>query len=139
MQSNNKRKEIILKVESIERVWLNLISGLSNLTEREIDVLVVLLKKRTLLIKEGLKQPYISQILLSTESRKQYYLDLGITEYNFTNLLGSLRKKQAIRKVNDVEDLYHRLIPAEEMLIKFELQHDGSTEDRSKDLGEQKN
>lgn len=122
MQSLNKRKELTLKVTSIERVWLELLSRISKLTEREIDVLEVLIKKRSLLLKDGMKQPYLSQILFSTEARKQYCQELEITDFNFTNLLGSLRKKSAIMKTNGVEDIYHKLIPAEEILIKFELE-----------------
>ena len=138
MQFNNKRKELILKVESIERVWVNLIAGLSNLTDREIDVLVVILNKRKVLIKEGIKQPYLSQILFSTETRKEYCGFLGITEYNFTNLLGSLRKKNSLIKTNEIEDVHQRLIPAEEMLIKFELTDDRTIQNIKEDLGENK-
>ena len=120
-----KRKQLILNTDSIVRTWLTLISGLTGFTEREIDVMEVLLEKRTELVNEGIKSPYLNEMLFSTTSRKEYYSKLGISEYNFTNLLGTLRKKRGLIMGDNGEDVDSKLIPAEEMVIKFKINDKG--------------
>lgn len=121
MATTTKRKQLILNTDSIPRMWLTLISGLTGFTEREIDVLEVLIDKRSELVSGGVKAPYLNEMLFSTTSRKEYYTKLGISEYNFTNLLGALRKKKGIVPTEDGEDVEARLIPADEIVIKFIL------------------
>jgi hypothetical protein len=116
-----KRKPITLNTDSITRTWLTLISGLTGFTEREMDVLGVIIDKRESLVEGGMNQPYLSEILMSSSSRKEYCLSLGITEFNLTNLLGSIRKKRGLVTQDGREDVDSRLLPAEEMVIKFKV------------------
>ena len=126
--ATTKRKQIVLNTDSIPRMWLTLISGLTGFTEREIDVIEVLVEKRAELVNAGIKSPYLNEMLFSTTSRKEYYTKLGISEYNFTNLLGTIRKKKGIVSKEVGEDIDTRLIPAEEMVIKFILNDRGITD-----------
>lgn len=134
--TTTKRKQIVLQVDSIARAWLELLSGLTELTGREIDVLELLITKRAELVSSGVKKPYLSEILFSTTSRKEYYTRLGISEYNFTNLLGALRKKKALVNDESGEDIYSRLIPADEMVIKFIQTNDRGIQDSEENSGE---
>jgi hypothetical protein len=126
MPLNNKQKQIILKTNSKSRTWLTLISGLTGFTEREMDVLEVIIQKREELVANGIKQPYLSELLFSSSSRKEYQEKLGITQFNFTNLLGSIRNKRGLSMTNEVEDIDDRLLPANEMIIRF-VQNDTRT------------
>ena len=130
----NKRKEITLTTTQPTRMWLTLISGLTGFTEREMDVLEVIIDKRIELVNNGIKQPYLSEMLFSTLSRKEYYSRLMISEFNFTNLLGTIRKKRGIVKLEDgIEDVDSRLIPATELLIKLIVPNDRGTADNQED------
>ena len=126
--ATTKRKQLILTTNSLSRMWLTLLSGLTGFTEREIDVLELLINKRNDLVAGGVKSPYLNEMLFSTTSRKEYHSTLGISEYNFTNLLGTLRKKKGIISTEEGEDIDPRLICAEEMVIKFIVNEEGTSD-----------
>lgn len=129
-----KRKQLVLNIEDenqIIKAWLTLVSGIGRFTPREIDVLEVLLLKRQELTTNQVKGKYLSELLFSTSARKEYIQTLEISDFNFTNILSSIKKKGAIIQVFEYEDLDPNLIPADEITIKFVI-----NDERSEDTGE---
>lgn len=103
------------------RVYLSLWQTAANLSDREADVLAVVLAKRTQLIADGLKEPYLSEYLFNTRSRKEYCDELDISIANFQNILLSLKKKNIITDGIDSIHIDPRLLPQEEITFKFIL------------------
>jgi hypothetical protein len=95
--------------------WLSLWQGVVGFTNREKDVLSLILVKYSNLKSTGLIEPYLSKELFSTECRKEYCDVLDITNYNLTNLLSSLKEKGIIKE--SVID--PRLIPQGQITFKF--------------------
>lgn len=110
--------------ESMTKTWLAFLSGLTGFTQREMDVLAVIIDKRILLVNDGIKTPYLEELLFSSSSRKEYCNKLKISDFNLTNLLGSVRKKHAFIKTDAGEDIDEKLIPAEETLVKIIVSND---------------
>lgn len=117
---NNKRTfNFSLPPSKIVRHWLTLISGLTGLTEREIDVLAWLIVRREKLASEGLQDLHMSALLFSTSSRREICADLEISNYNLTNLFTALKKKKALHDGPYGDMILERLLPAKEIVITY--------------------
>ena len=83
------KEDLIIKYSDL---W----SKFLGLSKREQELYVLVLKKYTKMIEDGVKEPYISQLIFGTESMRETRDKMGLTHQNFNNLKMSLKKKKVI-------------------------------------------
>lgn len=102
--------------------YITLWNGTWKLTEKEIDVLVAFIKSYLRLKDDGLKEPYLSKLLFSTESKREIKLNLGkMTDQGLANYISSLKKKGILREISP-DGIYvidERVIPVKKITFEF--------------------
>lgn len=104
----------------LSRIYLTIWQSIIGISDRELDVLAEILDKRRELVNDGLKEPYLSEYLFNTKSRKEYCDRLEITTFNFQNILSALKKKELLIEGEDgAVTIDERLIPVTELTFNF--------------------
>jgi len=75
------------------RAYLTLLNGGLKLTEKELDLLSLLLDKYLEFQGEGLKEPFLSKFVFSIEVKREVQDTLKINSQYFQNLVSNLAKK----------------------------------------------
>jgi hypothetical protein len=109
----------VLKVTLREafKKWLEFTRSFNRLTDKEIELMALLLYHRHMISKEVNSEIYINKILFGTELKKQLRDELGCKTQILINLLANLREKGVITK----ESIKSVFIP------KIEKDFEGST------------
>jgi hypothetical protein len=77
----------------LSKAYLTLFNGSLRLTDRELDLLSSLLDKYMELRGEGLKEPFLSKFVFSTEIKREVQSIMGINSQYFQNIVSNLVKK----------------------------------------------
>lgn len=91
-----------------------------NLTERELEVTVQLVKHYAQYILDGVKEPYASTLLFSTDVRKEMQKALKISGAHLNNTFNALTKKNILAK----EDSYIMnpdILPTKSITFNFKI------------------
>ena len=80
------------------KAWLTLFNGSLKLTDRELDLLSVLLDKYMEFRDEGLNEPFLSKFVFSTETKREVQATLDINSAYFQNIVSNLAKKGVLEK-----------------------------------------
>lgn len=89
------------------RAWVEILTPLHSLCNREKDVFAALLKARFELSKEISDQSILDRVTLSDETREKVLKETGISKGFYQVILGNLRKA----KVIDKNGINKKLIP----------------------------
>lgn len=135
-------KEIESKIISIPTTserdfiknYLLLFNGTLKLTGKELDVLAEIVRRYLDMYTE-VKEPYLSQLVLSAEYRREMCNNLDIESANLNNRLASLREKGVFVEGERFE-LNSMLIPVRKIIFKFEEEEENLKEDNLIDIGE---
>ena len=102
--------------------WIALWNGGINLTEKEKEFFGELLYRYMDMVDKGVKEPYISKLLFSTEVQKEIKEKLKLSKQGMTNYRQALKNKGVIRYVNEwgTHSIPQVLIPKEEVTFKWE-------------------
>jgi len=106
------------KDQFIER-YIEIWNGSLNLTEKEIEVLKEILKKYLQLIKDGLKEPYLGELVLSPNGMSEIRKILKLSSQGMNNYKEQLKEKNVIKKVGDHFQINPILIPQKSITFKF--------------------
>lgn len=100
--------------------WIKLWNGGFNLTEKEQSFFGAILEKYLELMEDGVKEPYIGELVFSTKTMAEIKEKLNLTKQGLTNYKVALKDKGVIRK-NDtgVWTVIPMLIPQTEVIFKF--------------------
>jgi hypothetical protein len=101
------------------KLYLMIWNGTLGLTDKEVDVFSSILDKRRELSSDGLQEPYLSELLFSTRTRKELCDRLGVSSYNFQNILGHLVSKRVLHKHSNGYVVDERLVPRLDLTFKF--------------------
>lgn len=114
----------IIKVNTdklgFSKAYLTVFNGSLKLTDRELDLLSLLLDKYLEFREEGLKEPFLSKFVFSTETKRDIQTQLEINSQYFQNIISNLAKKGVI--VSQGSGLYTfvpQIIPQREIGFKF--------------------
>ena len=102
-------------IKSYIRIW----NGLYELTRNENDLLYVILDRYLKLAEDGVKEPYISQLVFQPQELVSIRKELGLKTQNFNNYKASLRKKKVLLQNGDSYLISPKLIPMKELAFKF--------------------
>jgi hypothetical protein len=89
------------------RAWVEILTPIHNLCNREKDVLAALLKARFELSKEISDQNILDRVTLSNETREKVQKETGVSSGFYQVILGNLRKA----KIIDKNGINKKLIP----------------------------
>lgn len=78
------------------RYWFNFLKPFHKMTDREIDVISALLKKRFALSKVIQDKRLLERITLSDDTKREVRQECGLSTAHFQLILSKLRKKGAI-------------------------------------------
>jgi hypothetical protein len=105
----------------LSRAYLTLFNGSLKLTEKELGLLSLLLDKYVEFKEEGLKEPFLSKFVFSTETKKEVQKISKTEPQYFQNILASLVKKgPLISKGFGQYTFDSMVIPRREIAFKFE-------------------
>lgn len=87
----------IVKVNTEElglsKAYLTLFNGSLKLTDKELDLLSLLLDRYMEFREEGLQEPFLSKFVFSTETKREVQSTFGINSQYFQNIVSNLAKK----------------------------------------------
>jgi len=107
-------------VLGLSKAYLTLFNGSLKLTDKELDLLSLLLDKYLEFREEGLQEPFLSKFVFSTETKKEVQVQFGINGTYFQNIVASLVKKQALMSQGSGLYTFNAgLIPRKEIGFSF--------------------
>jgi hypothetical protein len=107
-------------VLGFSKAYLTLFNGSLKLTERELDLLSLLLDRYMDFREEGLKEPFLSKFVFSTEVKREVQQELEINSQYFQNIISGLAKKGVIQpKGSGLYTFVKDIIPREEIGFRF--------------------
>jgi hypothetical protein len=106
----------ILKVT---KIFLQVFLAGERLTKKELDVAASLVSRYAMFVKDGVKEPYLSILLFSTEVRKEMSEEIGISASHLQNTLSTLQGKNVIAE--DKLELNPHIIPTEKLIFSFTI------------------
>lgn len=100
--------------------YLLLLNGGLKLTSKELDVLSLLIDKYLQFKELGLKEPFLSKYIFSSEIKKEVRDKSGINSQYFQNIVSKLvKKKVLIAMGNGLYEFLPHIIPVKEICFKF--------------------
>ena len=78
------------------RYWLQFLSPIHNLSEREIDVVTAFLKERHTLSKSITDDQILDKVLMSKETKRKIREECGLAQAYFQIIMGKLRRAKVI-------------------------------------------
>lgn len=101
--------------------YINIWNGQLELTDKEKLLFRQILFKYLSLHEQGLKEPFLSQLLFSKESLNEIRNELGLKAQGFHNYKTQLITKRAIRETEGGYIIDPKLVPQKEVTFKFEV------------------
>jgi hypothetical protein len=106
-------------VLEVTKIFLQVFLAGQRLTKKELDVAASLVSRYAMFVKDGVKEPYLSILLFSTDVRKEVSEESGISASHLQNTLSTLQGKNVIAK--DKLELNPSIIPTEELTFSFKV------------------
>lgn len=100
--------------------YLKVLNGTLKLTEKELELTAALVKKYMYFGSQGLKEPFLSKFVFSTDERRSLCESLNsLSVQNLGNKFQQLVDKGVLVKDETGYSLLHSLLPQEEVTFKF--------------------
>lgn len=105
----------------VAKVYLKIYLAQERLPETQIDVLAQLAVRYSKYMLDGLKEPYASVFLFSTDTRKDICKSLDMQDAHLNNTLRNLAKVQVLGKEGGKYLMNPHLVPAKGLNFRFQL------------------
>lgn len=103
------------------KAYLTLFNGSLKLTDRELDLLALLLDKYLEFRDQGLKEPFLTKFVFSTDVKRDIQQELDINSQYFQNIISNLAKKGVLfSKGSGQYEFVPSLIPKRKIEFWFE-------------------
>jgi hypothetical protein len=99
--------------------YLKIFLAKERLTEKQLEVTVELVSKYTEYVANGVKEPYASILLFSTETRKEVVKVLKISPAHLNNTFDALTKKNILAKEGRKYTINPELVPNKSLVFNF--------------------
>lgn len=103
--------------------YITIWNGGLNLTDKEKEVLHKFLSRYLDMMANGLKEPYIGELVFAPKTVREIGVELGLTAQGINNYKAQLRGKGVILQVGDHYEIHPRLIPQTKLTFNF-IVHD---------------
>jgi hypothetical protein len=101
----------------VTKTFLQVFLAGERLTKKELDVSASLVARYAKFLKDGVKEPYCSILLLSTDIRKEIATELNISSAHLQNTFSTLQNKNVIAE--DQLILNPNIIPSARLIFSF--------------------
>lgn len=109
-----------VSTDNISKSYLTLLNGGLRLTDRELNLLSLLLDKYLEFREEGLKEPFLSKFVFTPEVKKDIQKELKINSQYFQNIISNLAKKGVlVSKGSGMYTFRPQVIPRKEIGFRF--------------------
>ena len=106
--------------EELPRKYLEVLNGTLSLTDKEIELTAAIVSKYIKYGKQGLREPFLSKFVFSTEERKSLCDSLdGLSSQNLGNKFKRLLEKHVLFNEENGYRLNPSLLPVPEIKFKF--------------------
>lgn len=115
--------ELVARVDKDGHIrnWIRIWNGGLQLTEKEQVFFGELLSLVMTMQEDGIKEPYLSQLVFSTKEMEKIKTKLGLSKQGLSNYKISLRDKGVIAQDDNGDyRILPQLIPEESITFKFE-------------------
>jgi len=92
-----------------------------RLADKQLEVATVLVSKYTEYVVNGVKEPYASTILFSTETRKEVCKELNISAAHLNNTFDALMKKNILGKDEGKYQMNPNIVPSTSLIFRFKI------------------
>lgn len=124
------RKVCKVTEEQLPKEYLRVLNGLLGLTDGEIVLTSKIISRYRKYGGDGLREPYLSKFVFSTEERKSLCSEMGgLSNQNLGNKLKQLVDKQVLVSSEGSYVLHQSLLPQPEVTFIFKLVDGQPTED----------
>lgn len=117
-----KRKDMELTAKVNKEQWvsnyINIFNGGLRITQKEKDLLAEYLLIYVDLIKDGLKEPYLSKLVFAKENVAEIRKKLNLSSQSYNNYKTQLKDKGVLKEDNGLK-VDPKLIPQKELTFKF--------------------
>jgi hypothetical protein len=104
------------------KVYLRVLLAHTRLTDRQLDVTAALVSRYAVYVQDGVKEPYASSLLFSTETRKAVVKELKISAPHLNNTFKSLSDKGVLSRLPDESYIIDpNLIPCRSLTFNFQI------------------
>ena len=104
-----------------------------RLTEKQLSVTTELVSKYAEYNSNGVKEPYASQLLFSTESRREICSELEISPAHLNNTFNALTSKNIVAKEGMKYVMNPEIIPTQKLTFNFTIEDGTQRSNREKD------
>lgn len=108
-------------VNHVVTTFLRVFLANSRLTDKQLEVTTSLVSRYTEYTRNGVKEPYASTILFSTEVRKEICKELKISPAHLNNTFNALTKKTILAKQDLRYMMNPGIIPSSTLIFEFTI------------------
>lgn len=101
--------------------YLRIFLANKRLTDKQLEVTSALVSRYAEYITNGVSEPYASQLLFSTETRKGIYNELGMGSPHLNNTFNALCNKGILAKDDGRYIINPSIVPTAELTFKFSI------------------
>ncbi|HEC41829.1 MAG TPA: hypothetical protein ENI20_03265 [Bacteroides sp.] len=101
--------------------YLRIYLANERLTHKQLEVTVELIAKYSEYVSNGVKEPYASILLFSTEARKEVVNNLKISPAHLNNTFDALTKKNILAKEGRKYTINPELVPNAKLVFNFSI------------------
>ena len=113
--------EARLSKEDFIVAYLKIWNGALKLTDKELSIVVEIIKLYFSYIDQGVKEPALSELVFRLKNIQKLRDDLNISKQNWTNYKVRLQEKKVVLNSLEGQTLNPLLFPKEELTFKFEI------------------
>lgn len=108
-------------VNHVITTFLRVFLANSRLTDKQLEVTTALVSRYTEYTFNGVKEPYASTILFSTEVRKDICTELKISPAHLNNTFNALTKKTILAKDGQRYLMNPNIVPTQTLVFEFSI------------------
>ena len=120
-----KNEDLVISISGsathVVSTFLKVFLAQERLTEKQLEVATALVSKYSEFVKNGVKEPYASALLFSTETRKEICKELEIGAAHLNNTFDALEKKNILEKENGKYQMNPHIVPNSTLTFKFQI------------------
>lgn len=117
--------KVVISIEGSEAhvisTFLRVFLANERLADKQLEVATALVSKYTEFVTNGVKEPYASTILFSTETRKEICKELSIGAAHLNNTFDALMKKNILGKDGGKYQMNPNIVPTTNLTFRFKI------------------
>ena len=122
---NLSKENLVIKIsgsaDHVVSTFLKVFLANERLTGKQLEITTALVSKYTEFVTNGVKEPYASTLLFSTETRKDICTELEIGAAHLNNTFDALMKKNILGKEQGKYQMNPNIVPNSTLTFKFKI------------------